>query len=359
MNHFRNLNFVAWFNIICMKHDIKVLILLLALVLPIIAYAQGKPTAELTFAVRNDSGQLLAGVPVNLVVLDHSEPGPEWGEPIYKVYTSKTDAKGTVTLKAPSLSHDVSFSIQNFPGYYEAGGVYTYKSQSFNRWSPWNPTVEIVLEKIGVRAPMYFKKISDMIPRENKPLGFDLMAGDWVAPYGKGRISDFIFKVEIPPVHWVTNWYGTQPRPYPLRSGMITLSFSNEGDGIQSTSHLPYSRQLPRMAPLDGYDCQLVKTQRYEVILKDHGQKLVKWYSNLEKEKNYFFRVRTTKNGNGTVTSMLYGKITGEFDNDGAINDKISFTYYLNPDPNDRNMEFDPNQNLFTDSRSLRGITAP
>lgn len=40
----------------------------------------------------------------------------------------------------------------------------------------------------------------------------------------------------------------------------------------------------------------------------------------------------------GNIISAQYGKIYGDF---------LAFTYYLNPSPNDRNVEFDPDQNLF------------
>ena len=37
-----------------------------------------------------------------------------------------------------------------------------------------------------------------------------------------------------------------------------------------------------------------------------------------------------------------------EFDPRGSKTSYIRFTYYLNPTPNDRNLEFDPTRNLMT-----------
>ena len=31
------------------------------------------------------------------------------------------------------------------------------------------------------------------LPQKNQPIGFDFVAGDWVAPYGKGSTSDLVF----------------------------------------------------------------------------------------------------------------------------------------------------------------------
>ena len=37
----------------------------------------------------------------------------------------------------------------------------------------------------------------------------------------------------------------------------------------------------------------------------------------------------------------------------------IGFAYYLNPTPNDRNIEFDPKRNLFTNLKTEEQVTAP
>lgn len=68
-----------------------------------------------------------------------------------------------------------------------------------------------------------------------------------------------------------------------------------------------------------------------------------------QSEKNYFFRVRTVLNKDGSVKSALYGKINGQISIQGAGRDtaSLAFLYYLNPTPNDRNLEFDMQKNLF------------
>lgn len=37
----------------------------------------------------------------------------------------------------------------------------------------------------------------------------------------------------------------------------------------------------------------------------------------------------------------------------------MNFTYCLNPTPNDRNVEFDPKHNLFTDLKPLEQVLEP
>jgi hypothetical protein len=58
--------------------------------------------------------------------------------------------------------------------------------------------------------------------------------------------------------------------------------------------------------------------------------------TNQDAKAGYYCRVRSEILPNGE-TNCLYGKIYGDFP---------AMTYYLNPTPNDRNVEFDPKRNL-------------
>jgi hypothetical protein len=121
----------------------------------------------------------------------------------------------------------------------------------------------------------------------------------------------------------------------------LTVSFSNKGDGIQ-TFESPYLKtsafKSPRMAPEDGYLAVWLQTRSRKPGRPVEGN------MDIEGKRNYFFRVRTVYDEKGKIKSALYGKIYGDF---------MSFTYYLNPTPNDRNMEFDPKQNLFKNLESF------
>lgn len=61
--------------------------------------------------------------------------------------------------------------------------------------------------------------------------------------------------------------------------------------------------------------------------------------------RNYYFRVRTKLDEKGDIESAHYGKIYGDF---------MSFVYFLNPTPNDRNVEFDPKKNLLQGEKVTR-----
>lgn len=76
----------------------------------------------------------------------------------------------------------------------------------------------------------------------------------------------------------------------------------------------------------------------------------------------YCFRVRAVLDRDGNVKSALYGKIAGNFRfyaGTIAPTSGMGFDYYLNPKPNDRNVEFDPMRNLVKDLKPLEEVEEP
>lgn len=210
------------------------------------------------------------------------------------------------------------------------------KASLFNRYQPWNPTLDVVLKKIKNPVSLSARNMEIdglhrylIIPARDKKIGFDLLEADWVAPYGKGIIPDFIFE------------YSGEAQSKRVFDYTLKLSFAEAKDGIQAVSApVRYTSvlRLPYEAPTEGYNGQL--NQRYARVETHYI------HQDFPEDRNYFFRIRTKLDEQGNVVSALYGKIHGniKFDTEG----KIGFIYYLNPRPNERNLEFDPDQNLAT-----------
>lgn len=165
------------------------------------------------------------------------------------------------------------------------------------------------------------------LPAFDKPLGFDLEVGDWVTPYGRGKIPDFVFAV---------GGYFKALNDY---DQSLTVSFSNTGDGIMLFKHpkqLGSALKWPYEAPLSGYESRRVWRKVFDG--KTHT-------TNLDNsgEANYLFRVRTERDEQGNVRRSMYGVISGEvvIGGNNEIGRNVSFTYTLNPDWT-RNLEFDP-----------------
>lgn len=210
-------------------------------------------------------------------------------------------------------------------GYYRTDGRYVFGMVDppviKNHWQPWNPTNTVVLKPIKNPVSMYAARVNLGIPEYEKPLGFDLEKGDWVSPYGKGAKSDFIFYAELDQRDQLDFDY------------KLTVMFPNEKDGIQplgETSKDGSVFQSDYMAPESGY---LSTWKQFRKRKPETAEE-----SNRNKNRIYYFRVGTVLDENGNIISAQYGKIYGDF---------LQFTYYLNQTPNDRNIEFDPDQNLF------------
>ena len=76
---------------------------------------------------------------------------------------------------------------------------------------------------------------------------------------------------------------------------------------------------------------------------------------------NFFLRVRTELNEHKRVKRAFYGKLVGPIivDVHDTKTAMLRFTYYLNPTSLDRNMEFDPKQNLFKNLSSMEQVNEP
>ena len=200
----------------------------------------------------------------------------------------------------------------------------------------WNPTVNLLLKKIGKPIPMHAKKyvLGLKLPEYSKPIAYDLEIGDWVGPYGKGIKKDIVFEKE---------YYDKGAEGY---FSKVSVSFPNDGDGIQvyniPNSEIGSGLRSPHEAPLDSYQPEVA---REVSALKGQPSK-----NEHDPNRIYLFRVRTVKDENGNIVSAHYGKIYGDF---------MQFTYYLNPTPNDRNIEFNPRQNLFHGRDDSFKVSAP
>jgi len=146
---------------------------------------------------------------------------------------------------------------------------------------------------------------------------------DWVAPYGKGRNSDFIFKAT------------RDENEVGVFSG-YTLTFINPADGIQE--FVPPSKisssefVFPYLAPEKGYEKSLTKHKKnphYAAIEQDYKDNA---------NVNYIFRVRTKTDAEGQIISACYGRIKGELTMSGKLG--LQYEYWFNPVPNERSLEW-------------------
>ncbi len=246
-----------------------------------------------------------------------------------------TDSNGMFFAK--SWTYDEVGILAKKDEFYPVRARFTFTWDSKKQLKPFDPAqhpVSLILKHIKSPIPMYVKRVEAEIPVLDKPIGFDLMKGDWVSPYGSGIRDDFLIT------------FSRERRGENDFDLYITVGFYNKGDGIQEV-HIenPMSSELrmPHEAPTNGYQ---------EKWASHAGQRPDTGYfgplGSVE-SINYFYRVRTVIDGDGKIKEAYYGKMHGNFYVRSSLreNPKIIFDYYLNPTSNDRNVEFDPEKNLF------------
>jgi len=290
------------------------------------------PEWKATVKVVDESGLPIEGADVTISYF--VKPPPDESIAFAKK-TGKSDANGIFYASEHSTSIELQCSAEKSGCYrtfqtYELGFALNYDPVK------WSPHLTLLLRRIGQPIPMYAKKIHGGPPVSKQPVGYDLTIGDWVAPYGRGQRGDIIFTTEF-----------TGKSPYDYESKLM-ISFPNPGDGIQKIERQePLNEgsflKSPHEAPATGYQPQMVKEESAHP-----GQERKEPDNN--PNRIYLIRVQSFFDQNGNVKSALYGKIYGDF---------MEFSYYLNPTPNSRNLEFDPKQNLLKNLKELDQVKAP
>lgn len=228
-----------------------------------------------------------------------------------------------------------------------------------------NHDIEVVLPRIlnPVALFAWDTQMGNAVrfPVQGEWLGFDFEAADWVAPHGKGKTADILFRFRnefkgwdddlrypedmekavaiskegcvVKKVEWSMDLFR---RDFGKWDGVMEISFPGEKEGlVETTKFLSYSRfKMPHFAPLEGY----VPSWRYE-------NRSYRFWSDRE-DKGFFLRTRVKLDKQGNIISANYAKVRGDFRLD-AKHSCVGFSYYFNPNTNDRNLEFDLKKNLF------------
>lgn len=249
------------------------------------------------------------------------------------IHEGQTDTNGVFSA-SDKLLHPLRYGVRK-ERYYRSSGEHAFKrNRETKKWDTPYATNTVVLKKIKNPISMYVKKVNVEVPVEDQPIGFDLERGDWVSPYGGGARRDFLFT------------FSRTPKTSAGYRATLKIDFSNQKDGIQKINAEPVSwmsLRLPHQAPESGYSTNSVYEMGYKPGSGYYG------FENPDGDVNHFFRVRTILDEQGEIKESNYGKIHGPIHvaGTGRENAKIIFQYYFNPTLNDRNVEFDPDKNLF------------
>ena len=303
------------------------------------------PDGKVTVRVIDEQGMPMKGVNVGIGVYFLKTMNPFDGKDSKEI-EGKTDDKGFFTSEFSGLCEIIVWA--DAQGYYSSSQKYVFDEPVAGKYQPWNPTITLVLRKIKNPVPMYAKKAEYLVfPCLEEPVGYDFLIGDLVEPHGKGKVKDFIVTFKLEYEKEIDTRFGKST----LTGYQIEIKMPNKGDGFypipKEQIHPDSDFKWPYEAPEDGYHDKLL------FIKKDYaGENEVKSKSSLEPDADYYFiRIRTEFDEAGKIKKAYYGRFLFPSDGNKFCYRKRwgvegTFTYYINPDGS-RNMEYDPEKNLF------------
>jgi hypothetical protein len=309
-----------------------------------VALAQNTVPTKATFIVRDQNGQPVANAAVDGGFGDVTQAGAR------DRFEGETSTNGTfIASGAAQLDVGARFRKQ---GSYETITRVPVPRGKGPKLERWDVEIPVVLKRIEKPIPMYARQVRNPYVSLFESVGkyrldqtarYDMAKGAFLLPDGNGEIADMVFKwkMTISAINKVGRaiTYDT----------LCTIGMTNVVDGIcKGTPDGSEDRQIGSRylsgygAPADGYTNAITLYRNVRGTVAE---------SNDDQHYLYYFRIRTQTNEMGQVTNALYGKIYGQING--------NFSYYLNPAPNDRNVEFDPAKNLFTGLSSREQVHEP
>lgn len=294
------------------------------------------------------------------------DAGPIW-ENRFK-YDHKqfiTDANGVCKISGKSNCGKAGCYIRQPPqGFYKpvCGSSLRFKKKNFfGVWQPDNLVVTLRLDRVEKPIPLFVKRVELTNSRKgiggfdgtNSVVRFDLMKGDWLAPYGKGETSDLEFKtvLEIKGKERKFRYASRKVEDVLFYELATDISPCSTNDAISKVQIKEDAGIKIRMANDDFSSRQIVRSRGKRKIIRPKfpNEWNCEYYSNYNKSQCYKFRVRSRYDEKGNLKEAYYGKIYGDFEIQGDEKrgiTSISFLYYLNPTSLDRNLEWDMKTNL-------------
>ena len=312
-----------------MKKLLKVIVPLFLSVFP--AWAQPTVPTRATFVVRDDRGQPVPKALIEGGFYDITDYGAR------NEFRKFTDTNGMLVVKGRAMIG--VGGLVTAEGFYQTTARVDLDYDQLVSLRRWDVEVPVLLKRIRNPIPMYVRDVSNIEMRDTSDdkkghlvlssrIGYDLIEGDMVDPHGKGKITDMHFSWRL------TLYEGSWPKD---RDALSEVRLTNVVDGIcrgvpdgSANGHIGSLFRSAYEAPESGY------TNYISYCCHDRATKRE---TNDDQHDLYYFRMRTQTNELGQVTNALYGAIHGDINR--------TFTYYLNPTPNDRNVEYDGTHNLF------------
>ncbi len=298
---------------------------------------------ERTVIIHDDAGRGLAGAEVEAILTPPEDPR------LASVVVRKgmTDGSGRFRFDADELL--ILTRVR-------AAKAGTFSADADHRHGLGRATglaeLTLTLPYETERVPLRYREVRLAGLPAGRRIGFDAETADVVAPWGKGRVSDFEFEMESHQLGWTESpetlaelrrsaegrrmddqeWAET----YGRFRVTLRMSFPRSGDGLrESPAFWPYCLlKMPALAPEEGYAGE--KTLAFDNVADAAAP---------QDGAGYYLRLRTRLGTDGRPTSAHYAKIHGRI---VAGPGRVAFRFYYNPRADDRRMAFAPGRNLLS-----------
>ena len=245
-----------------------------------------------------------------------------------------TDEHGIYSVTGKS-NGELMFAITK-EGYYRTQGhEFLHKHPdvfvSNGRWQPYGMTNTVVLRRKVHPVAMYVKWNSpkNIFPSQGVFYGYDMEAGDWVKPFGKGIVADF----------HACHERRIGARPLDIAS-TLSLRFTNAMDGAYC---MKADASGSAMKTVMRADTNALYMKEF-VFNYERTPEMVSKNTYPTVADYFVLRTRTEIDEHGTLKKAHYAKIVGKCE--VAKSDRFDFIYYFNPNTYDPNLEADTSRNL-------------
>ena len=242
-----------------------------------------------------------------------------------------TDTNGVFVIKGKTCGDEIEVFVTK-DGYYDSHVVYRYAKMGAEhevkggKWQPYGAEEKVKLRKVRDPIPLVLFDERRFCHTKcvNMWLGYDLRERDFVAPHGKGRISDFDVYIE-----WDGKWL-------PDYRGMgVRIRFP---DGFAGYSPIDVVAESEFLGPYSVSAAFVYRKEAcfYERVLND-GKKEEEQF---DRHKCWVVRTRCMVNDAGQLISANYAIIHDvelSCDLGGIAGFCVMGAY--NPTPNDTNLE--------------------
>ncbi|MGE9289943.1 MAG: carboxypeptidase-like regulatory domain-containing protein [Puniceicoccales bacterium] len=316
----------------------------------------GGPIVTLEATVFDESGEPIENA--EMVAVFTTVSGKE------DIERARTDEFGEVAISDQTPFKTYMRIVKD--GYYSSiyNKIDISEPPAYGELTPRSRSFDVTLRRTIDPRALMAKRGDIEIPVKNEWIGYDLEVSDWIKPHGRGDRGDVLFRYENQFLGYNISENGLEKvrkresqsgnewtvemeqHFYGNWSGRLEMKFPGEGEGIVKVvdGYLKNSEmKMPHLASEEGY--------------KAHAE----WEGsmpskNLDLYQGYFLRVRVVKRGDEIIQAN-YAKINEEIDFDPR--GTISFSYYFNPQINDRNLEFDTDKNLLKNLEPEERVKLP